>query len=73
MQSSDECIIKESTKNEQDKLTQEVVGWFRKQAQISEENLDIIKSQYSKVQQIYMAKIDNLENELKNLKKKYYK
>ena len=73
MQSSDECIIKESNKNEQDKLTQEVVGWFRKQAQISEENLDIIKSQYSKVQQIYMAKIDNLENELKNLKKKYYK
>jgi len=56
---------------EREKKTTEVVGKFRQQAQMQEENLQIIKEQYMRLQQIYLTKIRTLEESLEKEKKRY--
>lgn len=53
-----------------DKRSNEVVGKFRQQAQVQEENLQIIKEQYQRLQQIYLNKIRTLEEGLERANKK---
>lgn len=56
---------------EKEKKADEIVGKFRHQAQIQEENLQIIKEQYMRLQQIYLSKIKNLEDNLEKEKRMY--
>ncbi len=55
---------------EREKKANEVVGKFRQQAQVQEENLQIIKEQYLRLQQIYLNKIRALESALEKERKK---
>ena len=56
---------------EKEKQSEEVVGKFRHQAQIQEENLQIIKEQYLRLQQIYKSKIRNLDEALRKEQRAY--
>jgi len=54
-----------------EKRSNEVLGKFRQQTQVQEENLQIIKEQYLRLQQIYLNKIKGLEEGLERANKKY--
>ena len=53
------------TEAETEKRSNEVIGKFRQQSQVHEESLQIIKEQYLRLQEIYLAKIRALEENLK--------
>ena len=55
---------------EREKKSGEVVGKFRHQSQVQEENLQIIKEQYMRLQQIYLGKVRALEEGLEKERKK---
>jgi hypothetical protein len=59
------------TKELVEKKSEEYVSKYRSQVKNREENLQVLKEQYKKVQQIYLQRVKDLEESLSKLAEKY--